>query len=311
MHAGEPDLRDALGIAGAPFVPQHRMEGVALVVEGDRVARALHARREILIGKPVRVEDAVDHGRELVDRQAHGIDRVPDAHEPDRGGEAVVAPERLRRRDGPQKSVPQPPGEPGDGRVVVATTIAFVGELDPGFQPRAGVQLDVLVAAPGHDFAAVKDPAFGDQSRERARGKRAPAEPEDVDVVAFPVMPAQELVEVLDVARQAPAEGAREHLERSDAGRPDAIVVECDLVVATEIERLIQPPDVGLVELGGAVSGAVGQQHDVAAAPRGYRLGAAGIGRLWRPGRGRRWTACLGHCSHPLPGDAPDLNPRA
>jgi hypothetical protein len=311
MHAGEPHLRDALGIGGAPFVPQHRMEGVALVVEGDRVARALHARREILIGKPMRVEDAVDHGRQLVDRQAHGIDRVPDAHEPDRGGEAVVAPERLGRRNGPQKPVPQPSGEPGDGRVIVAATIALVGELDPGFQPRMRVQPDLVVAAPRHRFAAVEDAALGDQSCERARGERAPAEPEDVDVIAVPVVPAQELVEVPDVARQAPAERAAENLERPEAGRADAIVVKRDLVVVAEIERLIQPPHVGLIELGWAVPGAVGEQHDIAAAARGCHLGAPGIGPLRRPGHGRRWTACLGHCSHPLPGDAPDLNPRA
>ena len=56
MHAGEPGLLDALGISCAVRVPQYRMEGVALIVDRDRVARALDPRRQILDREAVRVE---------------------------------------------------------------------------------------------------------------------------------------------------------------------------------------------------------------------------------------------------------------
>ena len=52
------------------------MEGVALVVDRDGVAGALDPGRQILVLEAVRVEQTVDHGRELVDRQADGVDRV-------------------------------------------------------------------------------------------------------------------------------------------------------------------------------------------------------------------------------------------
>jgi hypothetical protein len=50
---------------------------------------------------------------------------------------------------------------------------------------------------------------------------------------------------------------------------PTPVVVERDLIVAAQVERLVELPDVGLAGLRRAVAGAVRQQHDVATgAPR-------------------------------------------
>ena len=61
VHAREPDLLDALGIRRAALIPEHRVEGVALVVNRDRVAGALDLPRQVLVRKAVGVEQTVDH----------------------------------------------------------------------------------------------------------------------------------------------------------------------------------------------------------------------------------------------------------
>ncbi len=297
VHAGKPDLLDALGVVRARLVPQHRLEGVALVVDRDRVAGAIDLRRQLLIGEAVRVEDAVDHRRQLVDRKAHGIDGVPDADEPDlvRAGQTVLSVEVFGLRDrGPQ--VPQPAEGGRDQRLVLAA-IAAVGEPDPGVQSLAGVQLHGPAAARRNRLAAVEHAAPRDQTCERARGEGAAAETEDVDLIACAIVPAEEPVELADVARQAPAERAAEQPERPEAGRPDAVVVIRDLVVATEIERLIERPDVGLVQFGGTVASAVRQQDDVA---------RRALGRKLIDDRFRRANSGLLNRSHSL--GAPDPN---
>jgi hypothetical protein len=112
-------------------------------------------------------------------------------------------------------------------------------------------------------------------------------------VIARTIVPAEKLVEIADVARQAPADGAAQQLQRPEAGRPYAVVIDRDLVVVAEIERLEQPPDVGLVELGRAVAGAIGQQHDIA--PRGACCPVGPVSIDCRRSLG--CTACPGHVS--------------
>jgi len=83
MHACEPDLLDGLPGRQFVFVPQHRVEGMALIVDGQGVAGVVHQRMQRLVvdGDPLQQVQAL---AQFVDRHAHRVDRVPGADEFDR-----------------------------------------------------------------------------------------------------------------------------------------------------------------------------------------------------------------------------------
>jgi hypothetical protein len=125
-------------------------------------------------------------------------------------------------------------------------------------------------------------------------------------VVAGPVVPADEFIEVAHVARQAPAERAAQQLKRPEAGGPHAVIIEGQLVVLAEVERLIQLPYVGPVELGCAVAGAIRQEDDVA--PRPWR-GIVNVTAERSPAL--QCIVCHRHLAHPLVEDQGRLTPQA
>src|SRR5207248_8150918 len=104
---------------------------------------------------------------------------------------------------------------------------------------------------------------FGcDEIDQDADRERAAAETEPVDVVSFLVISAYEFVEVDDVALESPSQGAADGGEILVGGRPDAVIVLRELVCFRLIQRLKQTPDVGLLRLGRAVAGAIGEKDD-------------------------------------------------
>ena len=122
MHAGEPDLLEAPGVDPARLllslrrldraflvhlVPRQRVEGIALIVDGEGVAGAANAVGKRIIGHAQRDEPFVDSLGDLRDRAAIGRHRVPNADELDDRVEVVW---RARRRAPPARlSGPFPP----------------------------------------------------------------------------------------------------------------------------------------------------------------------------------------------------------
>jgi hypothetical protein len=64
------------------------------------------------------------------------------------------------------------------------------------------------------------------------------------------VVAAQEHVEIEHVALEAESESAAERGQRLKGRRADAVVVKRNLVVAVEVQRVVDAPDVGSEELG-------------------------------------------------------------
>ncbi len=260
VHAGEPHLRQPAGRHAAGrdelrlvrLVEQHRVEGLALLVQRQRVAGALHVQAQVVVDRLHRPDQQRDAPLELVDRHAVGGDGVPQAQEADRHRAGLA----LRRQGGevrgglargePQQRVAQPPAQPHHGapRRIARVAVAAVGE------DRVRVELGLGAAA--HQALAV------DQRRQHADGERAAAEAEGVDVVARRVVAADELVEVDDVALQAVAADAAEDGQELDRRIADAVVVHRELRRRRLVDRLEHAPDIGLLRLGRAVAGAVG-----------------------------------------------------
>src|SRR5262249_48761242 len=121
-----------------------------------------------------------------------------------------------------------------------------------------------IIFAVGDDEAALAD-----QPHQQAHRAGAAAEAERKYLIALFVIAAGEGVEVPDIAPDANPERAAEKRERLEILGSHALVIEHDLPPQSgrrhrvDVERLIEPPDVGLEKLRRAVSGAVGQQHDV------------------------------------------------
>lgn len=68
----------------APLIPNERVKGRALIVERERVARALDLVTELEPTKAQRPDKAVDGILQFTDRQAVGIDGVPKAEKANR-----------------------------------------------------------------------------------------------------------------------------------------------------------------------------------------------------------------------------------
>src|SRR6185295_7159338 len=87
----------------------------------------------------------------------------------------------------------------------------------------------------------------GDEAGNDAYRERATAEAEAKDAVIVPVVAAAETIDVQDVALQANPEDSGEGRPPFERRGSNAVVVEGDLLFRLgEIERLKQPPDVGL-----------------------------------------------------------------
>src|SRR5215475_10230375 len=82
MCPGEPYLLDAL-IRVRAFVPQQGMEGVACIVERERMARTLDGVAQFTVGEFKAVDQQVD-GVANMEGQADSIHRIPDADKRDR-----------------------------------------------------------------------------------------------------------------------------------------------------------------------------------------------------------------------------------
>src|SRR5262249_48376345 len=154
-------------------------------------------------------------------------------------GEQMVV-EHVALARGPQKKI---------------APIFEIGDLD---------LLAQIIFAVGDDEAALAD-----HPHQQAHRERAAAEAERKDLVAFFVVAAGEGVEVPDIAPDADPERAAEKRKRLEVLGSHSLIVERDLPPQpgrrhrVDVECLIEPPDVGLEKLRRAVSGAVGQQHDV------------------------------------------------
>ena len=128
--------------------------------------------------------------------------------------------------------------------------------------------------APG----AGDQPLAGDHAHEHTHGERSAAEAEPGELVARLVVGAGEGIEVPNVSLQSPPEPAAEDRQRLERGSANAIVVTGDLLAGGEVKRLVQPPDVRLHQLGGAVPRAVRQQHDVLGTRHGGAPARFGFG---------------------------------
>jgi hypothetical protein len=243
MRAGEPDLGEALRIQLVRLValiPQQGVEGPSLIVEGKRVAGALDDRRKLAVGKAPRLDPVINPRLQLLDRQAIGIDGVPQADEADRW--------RLRVGLGRLGLPAQQPCEEKLNIGLVAGSI-FLERMP-----------HVLLQLP---FGGAGDQAHAvNEADEHAEGEGATAESEHVDVVAGLVVAAQEGIELAHVLLQAKPDRAPQHRQRLEPFGADAVVIDVDLVALGEIERFADPPDIGFEELGRAVSRPVGQDDD-------------------------------------------------
>ena len=277
VHAGEPDLLQAvlpdLQVPGhavlVQFVPEQRQEGIALVVQRQRVPGALDPHVQAVVGHAQREDPVVDGARQLREGTAVGRDGVPHADEAD-GRARIVLPLVARH-------IPQP-RVPGTQDHVADPAERLGRPFEPARQPGAA-ELAIGVPAQSIELALVvrlHQSLVRDQGHDEARGECAAAEAERIDGVALLVVAAGVLVDVEDVPLQAVAEHAAEDRQRLEPRRADAVVVVGDLRAAigrrrAEVHRLVHAPDVGLEQLGAAVAGAVREQHDGLARRRGAR----------------------------------------
>ena len=84
-------------------------------------------------------------------------------------------------------------------------------------------------------------------------------------IVGVAIVTAGEFVQRDDVAPQPETERAAEDRHRLERRSADPVVIERDLVVAGEIQRLEHAPDIGSPDFRGGIAGAVGQQNDFSA----------------------------------------------
>ena len=223
-------------------------------------ARAWQARStfsaQLAVGELQREEPLADSARHLVDRQPVGGDRVPQAEEPDvrsrvlRRVVALAASHPVHQHD-------QPVAEPAEGPLDAQDRVEPLGPVSPIGRAREALQIDLALRLLGQD-----DPLIHHQPGDDPHRERPAAEPEAIDVRARLVVPAQERVELDDVALEAPAERAPEQRQRPERRGADPVVVDRDLVGLGEVERLEQPPDVAAPDPGRGVPGPVGQEDD-------------------------------------------------
>lgn len=263
------------------------VEGGALVVERERLAGVLHLVGEPVVTERDRPDRPVDRDTELLDRYAERLDRVEQSEEFDLDLLAAVhglADAGIRAMPENEiieidQHVANPAHDPDCRQAAIADRLLAV--LPPGGH-RVALHLRMrhgdLVDHRRHQ------PLACDQGCQRARGEGAAAEAEDVDLVAFAPVPAQEAIELADVGRHADAGGAVEGGERRPAGGADTLDVIGDLIGLGMVERLVKTPDAGFLGAEG-VAGAVGEQHQLARRPRVgcIRRGCWIILRMVRP----------------------------
>src|SRR5262249_15036599 len=104
------------------------------------------------------------------------------------------------------------------------------------------------------DQALAQDQSADHPDRE---GAAAEAETEEEVLVIDAIIATGEFIDVDDVALQPKAEGAAENGPWLERRRTDAVVIECDLVAAGQIERLEGPPHIGAPHFGGRIAGAI------------------------------------------------------
>jgi len=209
------------------------------------MAGTLDFRRELLVDEAQGPDEVIPKRDQLVNREAVGIHGVPSTDELDLV-DLVALPELLgivSATEHPPQPMHEPPLVPG----------TVVDELLS--RPFAQIVF-VLVS--------LTNAAAGNQPSEHPDRKCSSAESEEVDPVSLLVGPAKGHVELHDIALETPAERATQELEWQKLLGADSVVVEGNLFRrVTQIERLVQAPDIGLVSLGGTVACPVGQEDDV------------------------------------------------
>ena len=106
----------------------------------------------------------------------------------------------------------------------------------------------------------------GYQAGEHSNRERTAAEPEREDAITFPIVAADEPVQIQHIAFQPPAEGTPQECKHWKRSRTYPIIVKRKLIRAIEIERFIDAPDICLEYLGRTVSRAVGKHDEIASA---------------------------------------------
>jgi hypothetical protein len=262
MDTGEPHLADLL-IGDVTllvriefrrrndfFVPQLGMERGAFFIERQRLAGSHHACAiERVSGKFERHDPAADAARHLVDRQTVSGHRVPHPDEADVLDLAIVALVVLDR----QQRVPNCPVPvlwmPGPQRMVTLAAILPVGG------DRLLIEFGFIGS--GHQ-ALIENQADDHPDREGATTKA-----EAIDIVGLVrVVAAGELVDVDHVPLQAEAERAAENRPRLERRGADAVVVECDLVISRQVQRLEGAPDIRAPDLRRGIARTVRQQNN-------------------------------------------------
>src|ERR1700738_702625 len=229
------------------------MKRGSLFVERERLARAHHTLAVERESRKFKRHDPAAHAAgHLVQWQAIGGHRVPDPHETDVLDWAIVALVILDRQQRITDRAIPILGVPGPSCMVALATIFPVGG------DRLLIEFGFTL---GGDKALIENQPDHDPNREGAA-----AESEAVDIVVFVlVVAADEFVDVDHIALQAEAERAAEDRPRLERRGADAVVIERDLVIPRQVERLEGAPDVGAPDLRRGIAGAVGQKNDVSA----------------------------------------------
>ena len=254
-----PALRhrhEAVGGLDVAIVPEHWLERVALVLEPEGMTATLDLPVHETVGQRQRPVPIVDGTHDFLDRSAIGVHRIPHPKEFDSvdGNELDILVARLAQHGVADKITDraqhvQMKARRGLRRIGLAV-ISVGGD---GALPQRG-----FIAVIGREAEP------GDQAGDDADGECPAAEAEAEDAVARLVVAAAEAIDVENVALQPDAEDAGECRPPFERRGADAIVVERDLPGrVSEVERLKQPPDIGLEDLCGAVSRPVGQQDNI------------------------------------------------
>src|SRR6185437_2105456 len=178
------DSIEPVPVADIAIVPKHGMKGVAFLVERERVTGAHDLVVHELVGYRQRPIPVVYGTGDLVDRTAIGVDRVPDAEKIDLLHlDQIELPERRCAENTMAHPIAQPPQGPDQdiGRRLEISDLAIFAIGYFGSARQVGF------------VALVADQAdAGNEARDHADGKRAPAESEAVDPVAVSVVAAAE-----------------------------------------------------------------------------------------------------------------------
>src|SRR4051794_5802189 len=247
------------------------MEGDALVIQRQCVPRDLDLVAELVVLERDRPDRNADCSAQFLERNAISFDRVEQSDELDLGlvatlrfdfrrqiGMAVVAPNEAPNVE---QRVAYPAGQPYGRQGPLRRGLVAVGA--PGHH---GVALhlparNIFFFALRVDEAGREQTLMLDQPGQRADGESTAAESEHVDFIAgFPI-PADEPVELADVGRHAEAGDAVQQREWLEAGGSDAFYVVRNLIGLGLIERLVKPPDVGLLDRK-SVSRSVGKDDN-------------------------------------------------